>query len=85
LEWFNHLETASVIDLDEFSKAKTAPATALERCSEDPMCADSTVVDEVSETICSQQPYEPGPELPDDLASIDDAFLDRVRALASLI
>ena len=71
--------------LDEFSKGKAALATALERCSEDPMCADLTVVAEVSETICSQQPYEAGPELPDDLASIDDAFLGRLRQRASLI
>jgi hypothetical protein len=82
---FNLLETAIVIGLDKFSNPTAAQATAQEHCGGEPMCADSTAIVEVFETLHYQQLYEPGPELPDDAASIDDAFLDRVRALASLI
>lgn len=81
----NHLETAIVSDLDKFWNPATARTAALECRSDEEKRANAIVVAEESETDCCQQPYESGPDLPEDLASIDDAFLDRVRALASFI
>lgn len=71
-----------MIDPDDFSQTNPIPTTALEHRNEDAMCSDPTVGAEAC-----QQPYEPepAPELPDDLAPIDDAFLNRVRMLASLV
>lgn len=71
-----------MIDPDDFSQANTISVTALEYRSEGAMCSDLTVGAEAC-----QQPYEPepAPELPDDLAPIDDAFLNRVWMLASLV
>jgi hypothetical protein len=79
------LETAIVNELDNFWNTAAERAEAQEPCSGDPMCADSTVVAKTSETACYQPSYGTLPELPDDLASIDDAFVERVRALASFI
>lgn len=74
-----------MIDSDKFWNRKAARVAAPECRSEEEKRANSVVVAEESETDCCQQPYETGPDLPEDLASIDDAFLDRVRALASFI
>lgn len=74
-----------MIDSDRFWNSQAAQGVAQECRSEEEKRANSIVVARESETDCCQQPYETGPDLPEDLASIDDAFLDRVRALASFI
>jgi hypothetical protein len=69
-----------MIDSNDFSQATAIATTALEHRSEG--ASSPTVVAEAC-----QQPCAPGPapELPDDLTPIDDAFLNRVRMLASFV
>ena len=81
----NQLESAIVTYQDEFSHAKAAQVAALPGDSAEPPRTESAIVGGMHTTACDRHLYETGPDLPEDLASIDDAFLDRVRALASFI
>lgn len=73
--------------LDDYRKAKAAPAPALEeRYGEEVLCANWNPMVTVSAMFSCQHPHDLSPWLPDDFASVDvDAFLDRVHILASRV
>jgi len=79
------LEIAIVTYQNEFSNAKAAQIAALSGDSAEPARIESVIVGGMHTTACDRHPYETSPELPDDLAPIDDAFLGRLRQRASLI
>ena len=81
----NQLEIAIVTYQNEFSHAKAAQIAALSGDSAEPARIESVIVGEMHTTACDRHLHESSPELPDDPASVDDAFLGRLRQRASLI
>jgi len=80
------LETAVIIYMDDYRKAKALKLPARHRYDEELMCVNWNPAIGVIAMSCYQTAQEFSPELPEDLATVDvDAFLDRVYALASQI
>ena len=70
---------------DELRRGGAAFASIQEYYSDEVGRTNAAVAAEVCDTGYCQRAYEPCPDLPDDLAPIDDAFLGRIRGLASFI
>lgn len=78
------LETAMVIYMDDYRMARAAKA-ARTRHDEELLCVNWNPAFSTIALACYQTPQELSPQLPEGSAPIDQAFLDRVHALASQI
>jgi hypothetical protein len=74
-----------LIYLDEYRKAKAAPAKQ-QRYDEELLCVNWNPAVRLVALTCYQKPEELSPELPEDFSTVDTkAFMSRVYALASQI
>ena len=79
-------ETAMVIYMDDYRKAKAAPRPEHSRYDEELLCVNWNPAVRLIAMSCFQTEQELSPQLPEDLSSIDTGvFLDRIYALASQI
>ncbi len=80
----NFLETAVVIYLDEYRKAKATRTAMRDRHRGDRQCVNAGAIAAVSTVSCFEHPCEPSPPQPEDLVSVDRGKdLDRIQALAT--
>ena len=73
-----------VIYLDDYRKARATPLPAL-RAEEQLLCVNWNPAFGAIALSCYQNPQELSPELPDEFATVQPEFLNRVYALASQI
>lgn len=73
-----------VIYLDDYRKARAVKVAALCR-DEELLCVNWNPAFGVIAMSCYQTPQELSPQLPDDHADVQPAFMNRVYALASQI
>ncbi len=73
-----------VIYMDQYRRAK-AVTSARARHDEELLCVNWNPAFGVIALSCYQTPQELSPQLPDGLAPIDPAVMDRIYALASQI
>ena len=73
-----------LIHLDEYRKAKAAPAAAPAR-DEELLCVNWNPAFGVIALSSFQRTHEISPALPEDAAEVEPAFLNRIYALASQI
>jgi len=78
------MEIAMLIYLDEYRKAKAEKVTARRR-DEELLCVNWNPAFGVVALTCYQTPRDLSPQLPDNLADMEPAMLDRIYALASQI
>jgi hypothetical protein len=78
------LETTMVIHMNDYRKAKAA-RLAVRRRSEELLCVNWNPAFGVIALSCFQSPQELSPQLPEESARLQPAFLSRVSALASQI
>jgi len=78
------MEDAMLIYLDEYRKAKAEKAPARRR-DEELLCVNWNPAFGVVALTCYQTPRDLSPQLPDNLADIEPAMLDRIYALATQI
>ena len=74
-----------LINLDEYRKAKAAVKQAVPSRDEELLCVNWNRAFGVVALTCFQSPRDLSPHLPDNLADIEPAMLDRIYALASQI
>lgn len=74
-----------LINLDEYRKAKAAVKQPVPSRDEELLCVNWNPAFGVVALTCYQTPRELSPHLPDNLADIEPAMLDRIYALASQI
>ena len=73
-----------LIYLDEYRKAKAVKLPA-RRNDEELLCVNWNPAFGVVALTCYQTPRELSPHLPDNLADVEPAMMDRIYALASQI
>jgi len=73
-----------LIYLDEYRKAKAVKLPA-RRNDEELLCVNWNPAFGVVALTCYQTPQELSPHLPDNLADVEPAMMDRIYALASQI
>jgi hypothetical protein len=78
------MEIAMLIYLDEYRKAKAEKVTARRRDKE-LLCVNWNPAFGVVALTCYQMPRVLSPQLPDNLADMEPAMMDRIYALASQI
>jgi len=74
-----------VIHLDEYRKAKRPCYTGIAAQDDERLCVNGNPAFRVIALSFFQRPLELSPILPDDIAALEPAFLERVHALASQI
>ncbi|OGA24709.1 MAG: hypothetical protein A3I02_02040 [Betaproteobacteria bacterium RIFCSPLOWO2_02_FULL_67_26] len=74
-----------VIHLNDYRKAKTVKPAVQAGIDEEVLCVNWNPVFSVVALSCYQTPQELSPNLPEDYAAVEPAFIDRVYALASQI
>lgn len=74
-----------VIQLNDYRKAKTVKPVARLRAEEEPLCVNWNPAFSVIALSCYQTPQELSPQLPEDFAALEPAFIERIHALASQI
>ena len=84
-EWNTARETAMVIYLNDYRKAKTATVAARSPYDEELLCVNWNPAISLIALSCYQRPQELSPHLPHDGAALEPDFMDRVYALASQI
>ena len=78
------LETAMVIYMDDYRKARAAQVPAM-RGEQELLCVNWNPAFGAIALSCYQTPQELSPKLPDEHAVLNPEFMDRVYALASQI
>lgn len=74
-----------VIQLNDYRKAKAVRPVAQLRVEEEPLCVNWNPAFSVIALSCYQTPQQLSPQLPEDFAALEPAFIERVYALASQI
>jgi hypothetical protein len=78
------LETAMVIYMDDYRMAKAAKVSRVRR-DEELLCVNWNPAFGAIALACYQTPQELSPHLPEGLAPIDQAVMDRIHGLATQI
>ena len=73
-----------VIQLSDYRK-KTVKPVARMHGEEEPLCVNWNPAFGLIALSCYQRPQELSPQLPEDFAAIEPAFIERISALASQI
>jgi len=73
-----------LIYLDDYRKAKVVKLPEYRR-DEELLCVNWNPAFGVIALSCFQRPQELSPKLPEDLAAVEPAFINRISALASQI
>lgn len=74
-----------LIYLDDYRKAKSAKPAGQGRYDEELLCANWNPAVSLIAMSCYQTPRELSPQLPEDSAKVESAFMNRISALASQI
>ena len=74
-----------VIQMNDYRKTKTVKPAAQDRHNDDVPCVNGNPALRVIAPPCYQTPQELSPQLPEDYAAVEPAFINRVYALASQI